>query len=82
MNKLSLSFLLCCMLLTSALFAGDPEGHEIKITVKGFKPGTTGMLGYYYADSKRVADSAKVDEEGKMIFKGKDKYPQGFYFIL
>lgn len=81
MNKLSLSFLLCCMLLTSALFAGDPEGHEIKITVKGFKPGTTGMLGYYYADSKRVADSAKVDEEGKMIFKGKDKYPQGFYFI-
>lgn len=81
MNKLSHPLLLFCMVLTSALFAANPEGHEIKITIKGFKPGSTGMLGYYYADSKRIADSAKVDEEGKMVFKGKDKYPQGFYFI-
>ncbi|HRG37159.1 MAG TPA: redoxin domain-containing protein [Bacteroidia bacterium] len=73
--------LLFCMILSSVSFASDPEGHEIKVTIKGFKPGTTGMLGHYYADSKRVADSAKVDEDGKMIFKGKDKYPQGFYFI-
>src|SRR3954471_6187622 len=82
MNKLTQTLILFCMLLSSTVLAGDPEGHDIKIKLKGFKEGTTCILGNYYGDSKRIADSAKVDVNGEMTFKGKDKYPQGFYFIF
>lgn len=81
MNKLSHTLLLFCLILSSTLFASDTDGHDIKIKVKEFKVGTTYILGNYYGDSKRISDSAKVDVNGDMIFKGKNKYPQGFYFI-
>lgn len=70
-----------CLILSSKLFAGTPEGHDIKIKLKGFKEGTVCILGNYYGDSKRITDSAKVDANGEMLFKGTDKYKQGFYFI-
>ncbi len=63
-------------------FAGPPEGHEIKVIVKGFKEGSTCILGNYYGDKQYIKDSAKVGPKGEMLFKGNDKYPQGVYFIL
>lgn len=62
--------------------AGNPEGHEIKITVKGFKEGSTCILGNYYGDKQYIKDSAKVGPKGEMLFKGSNKYEQGVYFIL
>lgn len=63
--------------------AGNPpEGHEIKVTVKGFKEGSNCILGNYYGDKQYIKDSAKVGPKGELVFKGKTKYPQGVYFIF
>jgi peroxiredoxin len=68
---------------TVAAKAGSPpEGHDIKITVKGFKEGSTCILGNYYGDKQYIKDSAKVGPKGEVLFKGKNKYPQGVYFIF
>lgn len=69
-------------LLPLTVFAGPPEGHEIKITIKGFKEGTNCILGNYYGDKQYIKDSAKVGPNGELIFKGKDKYPQGVYLLI
>lgn len=70
------------LLFPFILNAGTPEGHEIKVTVKGFKEGSTCILGNYYGDKQYIKDSAKVGPKGEMIFKGEKKYEQGVYFIL
>ena len=82
MNKLTHALLLICLLLSVQLFADGPEGHDIKIKVNGFKEGSTCILGNYYGDKQYISDSAKVDANGEMQFKGTNKYPQGIYFIL
>ncbi|HET6225474.1 MAG TPA: redoxin domain-containing protein [Bacteroidia bacterium] len=69
-------------LLPLAAIAGNDEGHDIKIVVKGFKPGSTCILGNYYGDKQYIKDSAKVGPNGEVIFKGKDKYPEGVYLLI
>ncbi|HRG37160.1 MAG TPA: DUF5106 domain-containing protein [Bacteroidia bacterium] len=64
-----------------ALATGD-DGHEIKIKVKGFAPGTNCILGNYYGDKQYIKDSAKVGANGELIFKGPEKYPQGVYLLI
>lgn len=74
------------LILTLSTFAAfsspPPEGHDIKITVKGFKEGTTFVLGNYYGDKQYIKDSAKVGAKGELEFKGKEKYPQGMYLLI
>ncbi|HET6225473.1 MAG TPA: redoxin domain-containing protein [Bacteroidia bacterium] len=71
------------LLLSSLLLAkGDPEGASIKITVKGFKEGTTCNLVNYYGDQYFITDSAKVGANGEMLFNPSTKYPEGIYFLL
>ncbi len=65
-----------------ALNAGNTDGHDIKITVKGFKEGTNCILGNYYGDKQYIKDSAKVGANGELIFKGADKYPEGVYLLI
>ena len=65
-----------------ATLATETEGHDIKITVKGFKEGTTCILGNYHGDKQYIKDSAKVGPNGEIIFKGKDKYPEGIYLLI
>lgn len=62
--------------------AGGDDGHEIKIKVKGFAPGTNCILGNYYGDKQYIKDSAKVGPNGELVFKGTDKYPQGVYLLI
>ncbi|HSH65120.1 MAG TPA: redoxin domain-containing protein [Bacteroidia bacterium] len=84
MNTLYKSTIALLMVfLPFAGIAGDPpEGHDIKITVKGFKEGSTCILGNYYGDKQYIKDSAKVGPKGEVIFKGKDKYPEGIYLLI
>jgi peroxiredoxin len=72
------------LLLLSPLasIASGTEGHDIKIAVKGFKPGTTCILGNYYGDKQYIKDSAKVNENGEVLFKGPEKYPEGIYLLI
>ena len=69
-------------LLPLATLAGTVDGHDIKITVKGYKPGTTCILGGYHGDKQYIKDSAKVGPNGEVIFKGTDKYPAGVYLLI
>ncbi len=78
-KKINIWLLLLSPLTTLAQSKG---GHDIKIAVKGFKPGTTCILGNYYGDKQYIKDSAKVNEKGEIVFKGPDKYPQGVYIII
>src|SRR4051812_13424990 len=85
MNRLMKTFYttICALLLiTFSAIAGNDEGHDIKITVKGFKPGTTCILGSYYGDKQYIKDSAKVGPNGEIVFKGAEKYPEGIYLLI
>ena len=83
MNNLYKFFLaFVVLLLPFTALAGNPEGHEIRITVNGFKEGNTYLLCNYYGDKQYIKDSAKAGPKGEMLFKGTNKYEQGLYFIL
>lgn len=75
-------FTLTLALLTTAVFAGNPEGYNIKITVKGLKPNTMVQLARYYGDKQYIMDSAKADNSSTVTLKGTEKWPQGVYMLV
>lgn len=68
--------------LPSLLFAGEPQGYNIKIIAKGLKPGSTCLLANYYGEKQYIKDSAKVNDKGEVIFKGETKWDQGIYLFV
>ena len=56
-------------------------GYEMKFKITGLKD-TTVYLGYYYAESTYVRDTAHVNSNGEFLFDGKEKLPQGIYFLV
>jgi thiol-disulfide isomerase/thioredoxin len=56
-------------------------GYKIDARIKGLKD-TTAYLGYYYGESTYVKDTAKVNGQGAFTFDGKQKLPQGVYFLV
>jgi len=55
--------------------------YAIQFKVQGLKD-TTAYLGYYYAESTYVRDTAKVNSKGEFTFEGKQTLPQGVYFLV
>ncbi len=82
--KNSYKNLIILLLCFSTFFvkAATPEGHDIRLRVKGFKEGSTVILAYYYGDKQYIKDSSKVGPDGYVEFKGEEKYPQGIYTII
>jgi peroxiredoxin len=76
-------FLLSLLLFSVLGFQADAQkpGYEIKFKITGLKD-TTAYLGYYYAESTYVRDTARVNANGEFLFKGKEALPQGVYFIV
>ena len=70
------------ILISSFAFAGNPEGYNIKVSAKGLKEGDKCLLANYYGDKQYIKDSARVDAKGEVIFKGKEKLPQGIYLFV
>src|SRR6478736_5676973 len=68
--------LFCCV---TGIFA--QTGHKISVTVKPYKNQYI-YLGYHYGKLKALADSVMLNSNGSGVFKGKDKYPGGIYFIV
>jgi hypothetical protein len=68
--------LVCCV---TGIFA--QTGHNISVTIKPYKNQYI-YLGYHYGKLKALADSVKLNSTGSGVFKGKDKYPGGIYFIV
>ena len=54
------------LILPLFTLASGGDGHEIKIKVKGFAPGTNCILGNYYGDKQYIKDSAKVGANGEI----------------
>lgn len=83
MNKfLSKTFAFFSLFTAVSVLAGTPDGYTIKITVKGLKEGSTCILANYYGDKQYIKDSAIVGPKGEIIFKGKEKFPEGIYLLV
>ena len=67
------------ILFMTSVFA---QGYKMTIKIKGIKPNETYLLASYYADKNQKMDSAVSDKNGQVIFKGKDKLPNGIYLVV
>lgn len=67
------------LLLSTAAFG--QTGHKIDIHIKGLKD-TTLLLGYFLGDQTYVRDTAKVNSQGNLEFKGSNALPRGVYFLV
>jgi peroxiredoxin len=76
------TFLLLFLLFPFIAVAGDTTGYDIKIKIKGMKPGSNCILAFYYEDKNLIKDSAIVTEKEEIVFKRPEKCPQGLYFIV
>lgn len=74
-----LLLLLTVLGVTSVAFAGG--GYEIKLTIKGLKDQNV-QLAYYFGDKQYIKDSARVDGNGKLVFKGEEVLPGGVYIAV
>lgn len=74
-----LSFVLC---IIYAPTVNGQSGYEIEVTLKGLRD-TSCVLGHYnYSRSSFIArDTAQVDAQGKMVFRG-ESLPGGIYLVL
>src|SRR5687767_83992 len=77
MNKV---LLLLIPFILAATILPAQQGYNIPITIKPYKNAYL-YLGYHYGKRKALADSAKLDENGKAIFKGTKPLGGGIYFI-
>jgi thiol-disulfide isomerase/thioredoxin len=78
MKKIIAFIALSIFTFNSQMFAG---GFEVKLTVKGLKD-TTCQLAYYFGEKQYIKDSARVDKNGVMIFKGEEELPGGIYLAV
>lgn len=72
---------LLTLLLFFSLHGYAQSGYNIRFKVDGLKD-TTAYLGYYYGESTFVKDTARVSSIGEFTFEGKQKLPQGVYFLV
>ncbi|TAH25565.1 MAG: DUF5106 domain-containing protein [Cytophagales bacterium] len=77
-----LSIIFSIQLMSYAKLAGDKDGYNIKIKVKGLAPKDTCFLAYYYGDNKYLKDTAIVDNNSSFVFKGKEALPGGLYLVV
>lgn len=78
MKRFTLTLLLFLPLVS---FSGNDQGFSIKVRIKGLKD-TVCYFGNYYADKQYVKDTSHVDENGNMLFSGKEKLPGGIYIVV
>lgn len=67
---------------TIALADDEKKGYNIKFTVKGLEEGGTCMLANYYGEKQYIQDSAKINANGEIVFKGDVKFEQGIYLFV
>ena len=72
---------LLTLLLIASVQCFAQSGYSIRFKVDGLKD-TTAYLGYYYGESTFVKDTAHVNHTGDFVFDGKQKLPQGVYFLV
>lgn len=61
--------------------AAKPAGHNLKFKINGLKD-TVAYLAGYYGPKQYFKDTADVDSQGNLAFKGKDSLPGGIYSVV
>lgn len=67
-------------ILAATVVTAQKPGYEIKVTFKPFKNQYI-YLGHYFGKTYPIVDSAKLDDKGVAVFKGKQALPGGIYLI-
>jgi alkyl hydroperoxide reductase subunit AhpC len=71
------SILICSLLFSLNQFA---QGYEIKVNIKNSKDSMCLLTKYTWEQPYKV-DTAKVDKNGSMVFKGKEPLEKGIYSV-
>ncbi|MBX2970138.1 MAG: redoxin domain-containing protein [Cyclobacteriaceae bacterium] len=79
--RIQISTLLILLYTSIMSMAQQKPGYELNFKVNGLKD-TTVYLGYYYAESTYVRDTARVNASGQFKFKKAQALPQGVYFLV
>ena len=77
MKKLLVAIVFCL----SSLFARAQSGYDIKINLKNCKD-TLVYLTYYQFDKTLIKDTCTHIQNGKIVFKGKEKLNKGIYSLI
>ena len=72
------AFIILSLVLVSFEVAG--QGYEIKVKVNGLSDSTV-ILGHYLNKSMYPDDTARLDNRGNGIFRGKKTLPGGMYLL-
>jgi thiol-disulfide isomerase/thioredoxin len=67
-------------LLPACSQAGN-EGYQIGVTIQGLQDEEC-YLGYHFGDRQYLADTARADQNGYMLFEGKQRLTPGIYFVI
>lgn len=78
-KRLSLFVLLSTFFFSAK--AQGPKGYELTFKVNGLKDQYV-TLAFYLGDKQYIEDSAKVDTNGKVVFKGDTKLEPGIYIYV
>jgi thiol-disulfide isomerase/thioredoxin len=63
------------------LFAKGEKGYDIKVRIGGLKD-TVAYLGHHFGDKQYVRDTARIDKDGWVEFKGDTSLIGGIYLIV
>lgn len=66
---------------TKAAQAAAKDAYRYQITIHGLRD-TTCFLAYHMGDKQYLADTAKVDGNGKMVFTGRETLDGGIYMVV
>lgn len=78
--KIMKRMVLCAVLLALSLAASAKGGYKFTLQVDGNKD-TFLIVGYYYAESLRIMDTAYNNGHGKYVFEGDRDLMPGLYFF-
>lgn len=67
--------------LGHGLAASAQAGYKIEFTIMGLQD-TTAYLGFYYGESTFFKDTARINHQGQFMYDGKQRLPQGVYFLV
>ncbi len=76
MNRIVIIFL--SLIFSQGIFA---QGYKIDLKVNNLKDSTIYLV-YHYGNVNMIGDSAKLDSNGELVFKGDKKLDGGVYFIV
>ena len=78
MKFINLALLFSILFFSKNTFA---QGYEIKVKLDNYE-GKSAKLGFHYGNKQYIKDSAKVETDGTMTFKGEKELEPGIYLLI